>query len=365
MKIRFSLVALAFVLFIISDSRAEDTAHYIDVGQAESILLEFKTAAILIDAGGEDTGDTRDRDHLIDYLNRFFQRRRDLRENTGAQRGILYSLIISHPHIDHTRHLMAVMDSFKVLNLVEGGQKGNSIGLKLLNKARASVQANHILYNVIKDSEIGKSGYTTAHLRKLKNSASKVDVRFLAGARGCKNENIDSLVVLVRYREATYLFVGDAETESEPMCRAEIAELVDFYKVNGLLDVDVYKVGHHGSHNGTSKALMRAMTAEISVISAGDLDTRDPGGFHAFQFGHPRQKAFLLLQEFTTGERGRKRIYAMDAAGIPPPNSNRPPGKPVFREITEAVYCTCWDEDIRVTTNEDGTKFVVETGPMG
>jgi competence protein ComEC len=189
-------------------------------------------------------------------------------------------------------------------------------------------------------------------------------VRFLAGARGCKNENNDSLVVLLKYGEATYLFVGDAESNSEPGCRAEIAELVDFYKVNRLLDVDVYKVGHHGSHNGTSEALMRAMTPEISVISAGDLETRAPGGFHAFQFGHPREKAFLLLQEFTIGKRASKNVYAMDAAGTPPPNSNRPPGKPVFRDITEAVYCTCWDEDIRVTTNEDGTKFVVETGPI-
>lgn len=161
------------------------------------------------------------------------------------------------------------------------------------------------------------------------------------------------------------LFVGDAESNSEPGCRAEIAELVDFYKVNRLLDVDVYKVGHHGSHNGTSEALMRAMSPEISVISAGDLETRAPGGFHAFQFGHPREKAFLLLQEFTIGNRASKNAYAMDAAGTPPRNSNKPPGKPVFRDITEAVYCTCWDEDIRVKTNEDGTKFVVETGPMG
>lgn len=33
---------------------AQMSAHFINVGQAESILLEFRTAAILIDAGGED-----------------------------------------------------------------------------------------------------------------------------------------------------------------------------------------------------------------------------------------------------------------------------------------------------------------------
>ena len=84
MNIRFSVGALAFLLLLASISRAQVTAHYLNVGQAESILLEFKTAAILIDAGGEDTGDTRDKDHILDYLNRFFQRRTDLRKNTGG-----------------------------------------------------------------------------------------------------------------------------------------------------------------------------------------------------------------------------------------------------------------------------------------
>jgi len=43
----------------------------------------------------------------------------------------------------------------------------------------------------------------------------------------------------------------------------------------------------------------------------------------------------------------------MDGVGDPP--NNRPPGKPVFREITEAIYCTCWDGDVRVKANADGT----------
>jgi beta-lactamase superfamily II metal-dependent hydrolase len=52
--------------------------HIIDVGQAESILLEFRGHALLIDAGSEDTGDNGDRDHLLTYLDAFFARRADL-----------------------------------------------------------------------------------------------------------------------------------------------------------------------------------------------------------------------------------------------------------------------------------------------
>jgi|ERR1700730_4524142 len=70
-------LCLAFVLlFSASVAKAQTRAHYINVGQADSILLEFRTAAILIDAGGETTVPAnRDRDHLVGYLNRFFAER--------------------------------------------------------------------------------------------------------------------------------------------------------------------------------------------------------------------------------------------------------------------------------------------------
>lgn len=359
-----TLLLLPFLLFLVGTARAQPlegmAAHFINVGQAESILLEFKTAAILIDAGGEDTGDRRDLNRFVGYLNRFFARRPDLNRT-------LYSVIVSHPHIDHTRNLMALFykkNKFRVLNLVDGGQKGDSIGLRPLNRARAAVKANNILYNVIEDREIGQQGYTTPHLGNLLTSGSEVDVRFLAGARGCENENNDSLVVRVEYKEAAFLFVGDAETHDDDICTAEVTELVDFYRGTDLLDVDLYKVGHHCSHNGTSDDLMRAMTPEISVISAGDLKTRQPDDFHAFQFGHPREEAFLRLLEFTTGKRPLTNVYAMDRAGVRPRRSKRPPGRPVFRDITVAVFCTCWDGDVVVPTDASGRLLPAQTSGL-
>jgi competence protein ComEC len=358
------LLLVTFLLLLAGTARAQKTegmaAHFINVGQAESILLEFKTAAVLIDAGGEDTGNRRDLNRLVGYLDRFFDDRPHLKRT-------LHSVIISHPHIDHTRNIMALFykkNKFKVLNLVDGGHRGDSIGLGPLNRARAAVKAKNILYNVIEDKEIGQQGYTTPHLGKLLTSGSEVDVRFLAGSRGCENENNDSLVVRVEYKEAAFLFVGDAETHNDDICTAEVAELVDFYQGTGLLDVDLYKVGHHCSHNGTSDALMRAMTPEISVISAGDLKTRTPGDFHAFNFGHPREEAFLRLLEFTTGKRPQKNVYAMNAAGVPPPKSKKPPGKPIFRDITEAVFCTCWDGNVVVSTDAAGRLQPPETSGL-
>lgn len=339
-------ILIAALLLSAPLTQAQMSAHFINVGQAESILLEFKTAAILIDAGGEVTGNNRDRDHLIAYLNTFFARRTDLRDSAG--RGIIYSLIVSHPHIDHTRHLMAVMNNFKVKNFVGGGGTTGS-GLDQFNQAWRFARDNNIIYNRILDSRIGEEGYTTSLLRAL-SSPSGVDVRFLSGYRtDCEDENNESVVMRVKYGEATFLFTGDAESEDRD-CEPQISLLLDWYG-DTLLDVDVYKVGHHGSRNGTTRDYMLAMSPEISVISAGHHSTRSPGIFHGFQFGHPRENIVALLEELTSGTRQPKDAFTMDAV-----QTVREP-----RRIEKAVYCTCWDGDIVISTNENGTQFQVNT----
>jgi competence protein ComEC len=345
--IKISCILIATLLLSAHLTRAQMSVHFINVGQAESILLEFKTAAILIDAGGEATGDDRDRDHLIAYLNAFFERRTDLRNSAG--RGVIYSLIVSHPHIDHTRHLMAVMNGFKVKNLVGGGGSTGS-GLPHFNQAWRFARDNNIIYNRNLDSRIVEESYTTSLLRAL-SIPSGVDIRFLSGyRRDCEDENNESVVMRVKYGEATFLFTGDAESEDDD-CEPQISLLLDWYR-GTLLDVDVYKVGHHGSRNGTTRDYMLAMSPEISVISAGHHSTRSPGVFHGFHFGHPRESIVALLEELTSGTRPAKDAFTMDAV-----QTVREP-----RRVEKAIYCTCWDGDVVISTNEDGTQFNVQTG---
>jgi competence protein ComEC len=182
-------------------------------------------------------------------------------------------------------------------------------------------------------------------------TASDVDLRILNANRNCENENNDSLIVRVKYKEAKYLFNGDAETESDPLCEAEVPMLVDFYEGTDRLDVDVYKVGHHGSLNGTDEDLMKAMTPQISVISAGMHKQHEPGKFHAFQFGHPREDIVALLERFTSKERDPVKFYTMPRVKKVKQN----------RRIEKAVYCTCWDGDVVVSTDPSGSQFTVST----
>lgn len=316
--------------------------HMIDVGQADSILLEFKAAAVLIDAGGESTGNTRDKDHLISELNSFFSERPDLHKT-------LHAIIISHAHIDHTKLLMDVLQNFTVKYLYDGGDLAGS-GVAQLKKARTFATAHGIRYLAIDDDNIGDTGFTPDGLKKLA-STSQVDMRFLTGSRNCNNQNNNSLIVRVQYKDVKTILTGDSQTDSDGGCdEGQVTHLFERYHDSDLLKADIYKVGHHGSFNATDETLVNGFSPRIALISAGHKETQSPGTFHGFFFGHPREDVVVLLET----EIARKRAPSISGYTYVK-------GKDIKdgREIEKAIYCTCWDKDITVAVNAAGDEIVV------
>src|SRR5205823_3395789 len=61
----------------------EMNAHFINVGQGASVLLEFSCGAALLDTGGEVNGDFNSTTALTTYLDAFFARRTDLKKTLG------------------------------------------------------------------------------------------------------------------------------------------------------------------------------------------------------------------------------------------------------------------------------------------
>lgn len=55
------------------------------------------------------------------------------------------------------------------------------------------------------------------------------------------------------------------------LCIAEVRMLVDFYEGAGPLNVDVYKVGHDGSANGTDEEFMQAMNVLTPFLTSNSL----------------------------------------------------------------------------------------------
>ncbi len=324
------VILFAWLLLSAATANGQITAHYINVGQAASALIEFKSGAILIDAGGENTGDDVYRKHLLAYLNDFFDNKRPDLNRT------LEGVILSHPHIDHTMYLMDVMQNFTVHALVDNGATSGS-GIAPMKKARTFAQQHHIHYMAIGDTSIHKTGNTLTLIEG--DGAPKL--LLLSGARGCDDANNDSIAVHVETPETVLLFAGDAENDDKT-CAPELTMLTTKYASTSLLSAKVYHVAHHGSFNGTTAGFLGVVSPAIAIISAGNPNRKSPGIFHAFQFGHPREVAVDTIISAVNGNRTDFGGSSENAVIFPAAKQTKTIG------VTKAVYCTCWDGDIKV-----------------
>jgi len=312
-------------------------AHFINVGQGDSTLLEFPCGAILIDAGSQSNDHTQ---NLLTYLEDFFSNRPDL-NNT------IDTVIITHNHIDHTRALREVVESFNVINFIENGQRdeGRIVGdvdVIWLNENPRNINIEEVSQSEVQDDV----GYSNNIIDPI--SCDNIDpiITILASDRTndpgwdrngdeFRNKNNHSIVIRVDFGESSFLFTGDLE---EPA----IETLVHEYSTSELLDVDVYQVGHHGSHNGTTDSLIQAMSPSIAIFSMSPWDDRQL--WTAYAYGHPREDTVELLEAGITRQRTPKNVYI--ASGV----------RRFYNiEMNDAIFGTGWDGNIKIRVTEDGT----------
>src|SRR5258708_16165568 len=123
-------------------------AHFINVGQGSSVLLEFACAAALIDTGGETNNQFDSVQALQDYLDAFFARRSDLKKTFSL-------VLITHAHIDHTRGLPMVLSHYTVKSYVDNGAETGSGGRQQkAAHAKADASSSGISRQAVTEPEV-------------------------------------------------------------------------------------------------------------------------------------------------------------------------------------------------------------------
>lgn len=216
------------------------TVHFLDVGQADAILLECGGAFALIDAGN-----VADGSYVVSYL-----------EKAGVE--TLSALISTHPHEDHAGGLAAVLAVYPTEAVYAAtttyDTKCYNDFLHYADQQRLTVQ-------------IPKAGD-----RLMLGEAS---ITVLGPVKRYANTNDTSLVLMVQFGENRFLFTGDMEMEAE----------TDLIESGADLKADVLKVGHHGSNTSTSYRFLRAVSPSYAVISVGEGN----------KYKHPNQETLDIL----------------------------------------------------------------------
>ena len=101
------------------------------------------------------------------------------------------------------------------------------------------------------------------------------------------NENDNSNVIYTELNGYKYMFMGDAGIEKEK-------DILDKYNIS---NVDVLKVGHHGSKTSSSKSFIDKIDPKYSIIIVGKNN----------RYGHPNKEILNTLEE--------SKIYRTDQDG--------------------------------------------------
>jgi beta-lactamase superfamily II metal-dependent hydrolase len=333
-----AVVVMTLWATVASAQTASMTAHFINIGQGQSVLLEFPCGAVLIDAGAQDAAA---RTRLIAYLNTFFARRTDLHRS-------LKTILITHDHIDHDAALRAVVENFPVEHFVDNGLlTGPGAPNPTWVRSQVTSGLKHLQVEEVLDSEVeavaDKAGFTDPAIDAVNCGTVDPEIRVLQGridpnpgwtADAFSNLNNHSLVTRVDFNGASLLFMGDLEEDG-------IQRLLNYYSgpASAILDADVLQVGHHGSNNATTQALLDAVTPNVAVINVGRWNWGSPNTpFTTFLYGHPRQSTLDLLQASIGRKRSQpKSVMAADSSKH-------------FHSTTvsKAIYATGWDGTVRV-----------------
>jgi len=212
--------------------------HFIDVGQGDAILIDLGETEILIDGGGKSPGVTA---YLSNYVD-----------------GQLEVMVATHPHADHIGGLIAVLEAFEVQEIWHNGDSSTS---QTYAQFKAAIDAEGAEVNIASRGD--------------EVIAGELILIVLSPATLTGSTNEDSIVLSLSYGEIDFLFTGDAGQEAE----ASMLEA-------GLVpNVEVLKVGHHGSRTASSQSFLAVATPEVAVYMAKEGNT----------YGHPHEETIAAL----------------------------------------------------------------------
>ncbi len=244
----YLLLILLSIHYLIPNFQNKSYIKILDIGQGDSIIVHSNNETILIDTGGKTiynetikTSNNAD-NTIIPTL-----------KSLGITK--LKYLILTHGDSDHLGDALNLLENFKVETIILNPGNINYLEQQIINKYQ-----NIKIINELEQLSVG-------------------DIKLIQLNKSYNNENDSSQVYYAKYKEIDMLFTGDASIEVEE----------DILTNYNLPNIDILKVGHHGSKTSTSKSLL-SLNPKISLISVG-LNNK---------FNHPNQIVINNLEEINS-----------------------------------------------------------------
>ncbi|MGN0131269.1 MAG: DNA internalization-related competence protein ComEC/Rec2 [Lachnospiraceae bacterium] len=259
-KKRFLILVSALCL-LCCRGRGTTTCTMLDVGQGDGLVIEEKSGGnVLIDGGSSDVSKVGTY-RIVPYL-----------KSHGISK--IDYIFVSHADADHVSGIKEILSEYQSLKI--------RVGCLVLTKFAAEDEAYRELMELARQSGtrvlfIGAGDYIVL--------GETCFTCVYPGPSEVAEGNDQSMVLLMECCGTKTLFTGDLTEEKEQKIKWE--------------DVDILKVGHHGSRYSSGMDFLNQCLPETAIISAGEENS----------YGHPHADTLERLEEsgahtFVTKESG-------------------------------------------------------------
>ena len=219
--------------------------HYLDVGQADCIFIEYGDFTMLIDGGNKADGSM-----VVSYL-----------EQQGVQE--LDAVVCTHAHEDHVGGLPSVLAVYPAKAVYAP------------TRTHSSNIFDDFVYYVDQQGlqiTIPSPGDTI--------EAEGLEITVLGPVESYSDPNNTSIVIMLEHGDNRFLLTGDMEQEAE-------SDMLDYWGDSFDWSADVLKAGHHGSDTSTGYRFLNAVMPAHTVISVGEGNS----------YGHPGETTLSRLED--------------------------------------------------------------------
>lgn len=213
-----------------NNSKETLKVYYMNVGQADAIMIENENEFMVIDCGNNNDGPL-----LVKYY-----------QSLGIT-DFKY-VIGTHPHEDHIGGLDDIIDNFNV-------------GTIYIPDAITTTQTFEDLLDAIERKNM------TYEVPNIDNTFTLGDatLKIIYTGTDTTDLNNTSIVLKMTYGKDTFLFTGDATDTTEKKI------------LNKDIEAEVLKVGHHGSKYSSTTEFLKKVNPKYAIISVGKNNN----------YGHP------------------------------------------------------------------------------
>lgn len=223
----------------------------LDIGQGDSFILHSRGETIIIDTGGKSSYNIekwkkKSKNSLALNITIPYLKSRGIRK--------VNKLLLTHGDYDHLGEALNIIENYKIDNIFINEGKRNYLEkliIKKFKKVNTCYQGTYF--------EVG-------------------NFKFYSLNKDLNDENSSSIVLFITYKNYKMLFMGDANFKSEEY-------IINNYE---LEEVDILKLGHHGSKTSSKESFLQKVKPKVALISAGKNN----------KFNHPNNETIKRLKKY-------------------------------------------------------------------